>query len=77
MKNIFDKSYLVIGFKDKTQMATLNKEFKTETEAREFIGKTMENKDYEVIILREEEKYIGNNDNLDISTSTVIEKFVA
>ena len=77
MENLFVKSYLVIGFEDKDKMATLDKEFKTETEAREFIGKAMENKSFEVMILREEEKYIYNNDNLHISTSSVIEKFVA
>lgn len=75
MENLFIKSYLVIGFEDKTKMATLNKEFETESEARDFINKAMENKEYEVMILREEEKYIGNNDNLHISTSGVIGKF--
>ena len=77
MENLFVKSYLVIGFEDKDKMATLDKEFKTEAEARNFINAEMENKSFEVMILREEEKYIHNNDNLHISTSSVIEKFVA
>jgi hypothetical protein len=73
----FNKSYLVIGFKNKAEMATLHKDFKTEREARAFISKEIKNKSYEIIILRKLEGYIGNNDNLDISISTPIEKFVA
>lgn len=75
MDNLFTTSYLIVGFKDKTKYATLNKEFKIEAEAREFIGKAMENKEYEVMVLRKEEKYIGNNENTEISTSTPIETF--
>ena len=75
MENLFIKSYLVVGFEDKTKMATLDKEFETESEARNFIDEAMKSKNYEVMILREEEKYIGNNDNLHISTSGVIGKF--
>ena len=75
MENLFIKSYLVVGFEDKTKMATLNKEFETELEARKFIDEAMKNNEYEVIVLREEESYIGNNDNLHISTSGVIGKF--
>lgn len=75
MEKLFTKSYLVIGFEDKTKMATLDKEFETESEARNFIDEAMKSKNYEVMILREEEKYIGNNDNLHISTSGVIGKF--
>lgn len=77
MENLFIKSYLVVGFEDKNKMATLNKEFETESEARTFIDKAMENKEFEVMVLREEENYIGNNDNLHISTSGVIGKFEA
>ena len=77
MENLFIKSYLVIGFEDKDKMATLDKEFKTEAEARTFINEEMAKKNFEIMVLREEEKYIHNNDNLDISTSKVIEKFVA
>ena len=75
MDNLFVTSYLVIGFKDKTKHATLSKEYKTEKRARNFINKAMENKEYELMVLRKEEKYIGNNENLEISTSTPIETF--
>ena len=75
MKNQFIKTYLVVGFEDKTKMATLYKEFETEAEARNLIEKEMENNNFDVMILREEENYIGNNDNLHIGTSGVIGKF--
>lgn len=75
MKNLFNTTYLVIGFKNKNEWATLNKKFQTEAEARQFIDGVKAN--FEVIVLRKEEAFNGNNDGLDISTSTVIEKFVA
>ena len=75
MENLFNTTYLVIGFKNKNEWATLDKEFKAGAEARQFIDRVKAN--FEVIILRKEEAFNGNSDKLDISTSTVIEKFVA
>lgn len=75
MDNLFVISYLVVGFEDKTKYATLNKEYKTEKRARNFINKAMGSKKYELMMLRKEEKYIGNNENLEIAISTPIETF--
>lgn len=74
MENLFNISYLVVGFKNKNEYATLYKEFKTEKRARLFINRVKE--DFELIILRKEESFYKNSDTLDISISTVREQFV-
>lgn len=68
-------SYLVIGFTDKTKMATFNRAYQTKSGAMNFIRKAIEKKKFECIVLRREEKYLKNNEHLEISSSTPIKVF--
>lgn len=69
----FKNSYLVVGFKNKNQMATFYKEYQTLDEAEEVFEELKT--DHERVVLWKEEKYIYNNDNLDISSSSPIKTF--
>ena len=68
--NLFNTNFLVIGFKNKGEYATLNKEFTTEQEAMTYIDGIKQ--EYYDIVLRKEESFIGNNEKTDISISTPI-----
>ena len=68
-------SYLVIGFADKSKMATFCREYKTKPGAMNFIRKAMKEKRFEQIVLRREERYLKNSEYLEISSSTPIKVF--
>jgi len=67
-------SYLLVGFADKTKMATFHKEYKTRSGAMRSCKKLLRN-EYESVVLRREEKYLKNNERLEISISTPIKTF--
>lgn len=74
-KATFSISYLVIGFTDKNKRATFNREYQTISGAMNVIRKALREKKFESIVLRREEKYLKNNEYLEISSSSPIKVF--
>lgn len=68
-------TYRVVGFADKNKPADFNREYKTKSSAMRFIRTALKEKRFCEIILRKEESYLKNNENLEISSSGVIQKF--
>ena len=64
--------YLVVGFPDKHKMATFNKAYKSKSGALNAIRKALSENKFEAVTLWREEEYLGNNDSLNISSSTPI-----
>lgn len=64
-------SYAVVGFEDKNKMANFYREYQLKPSAIRVI-KQLKEKGFESIVLRKEIRYLKNNDNLDISSSSVI-----
>lgn len=68
-------SYGVVGFTDKTKIATFHREYKTKASAMNIVRKALREGKFEQIILRREERYLKNNDSLDISSSSLVKVF--
>lgn len=64
-------SYSVVGFKDKTKIANFHKEYQLKSSAMRVIKKLKE-AGYECVVLREEVRYLKNNEDLEISSSSPI-----
>ena len=71
----FKINYIVVGFTDKNKMATFFKNYQTKSSAMRVINKAIKENTFEQIVLRCEEKYLKNNDDLEISSSTPIKIF--
>ena len=65
----------MVGFLNKNEYATFHREYSSQGSAMNFIRKALKEKKFECIVLRREEKYLKNNEHLDVSFSTVIKKF--
>lgn len=68
-------SYSVVGFSDKNKNATFHKEYKSKASAMNVIRKALREKKFECIVLRREERYLKNNEHLEISSSTPVKVF--
>lgn len=75
-KATFKISYSVVGFPDKNEYATFHRGYSSQGGAMNFIRKALKEKKFECIVLRREEKYLKNNEHLDISSSTAIKKWI-
>lgn len=64
--------YLVVGFPDKHKIATFNKAYKSKSGALNAIRKALRENKFAAVTLWREEEYLGNNDSLNISSSTPI-----
>ena len=74
-KATFKINYSVVGFKDKNKIATFFKTYQTKSSAMRVINKAIKENTFEQIVLRREEKYLKNSDDLEISSSTPIKIF--
>lgn len=68
-------SYGVVGFADKTKRAIFHREYRTKASAMNVIRKALREGEFEQIVLRREERYLKNNESLDISSSSVIKVY--
>lgn len=67
--------YKVIGFEDKNNLATFNRDYKTKETAMNFIRKAIKEEKFECIVLRKETSYLKNNEHLEISSSVPIREW--
>jgi len=67
-------SYLVVGFLDRTKMATFHKGYKAKSSAMRVCRKLMQD-NYECVVLRREESYLKNHEHLEISSSSPIKTY--
>lgn len=68
--------YLIVGFADKNKMATYNKIYKTKGGAMNAIRKLIKGNKFSCINLRKEIEYLKNNEDLHISTSTLVRSWI-
>lgn len=71
-KATFKKGFLVTGWVPNNTMAAFSKQYQTKSGAMRRIKKAIDNMEFKSIMLRYEESYLRNNENLEISTSTPV-----